>query len=189
MTTGTDAPRTATAAAPEAISLTVNGTRHRIDAARGEERLLDFLHEELDLTGTKFCCGIGICRACTVKVVRPPAGVAEPVIACSTALRLLDGAEVSTVESLAQGEVLDPVQEAFLRHFAFQCGYCTPGFAMAARMFLDWLETAPLTEAELPAAIETALGSHVCRCSGYVRYHAAVAELALAVLARKAVTK
>lgn len=172
------------------ITLTVNGQRHELDDARGDERLIDFLHEDLNLTGTKFCCGIGVCRACTVQVVRPPVGVAQPAIACSTALSILDGAEVSTIESVAQTaggvEVLDPVQEAFLRHFAFQCGYCTPGFVMAARMFLDGLEAAPLPPERLDAAIQAAIGSHICRCTGYVRYFAAVRELAEALLARRA---
>lgn len=170
------------------IRFTVNGQSHEIDATRGDDRLIDFLQEDLNLTGTKFCCGIGICRACTVAVAKPPSPVPSPTIACSTPLSLLDGCAVTTIEGLSQGDSLLPVQEAFLRHFAFQCGYCTPGFVMAAQIFLDDLATAP-PPADLDAAIARAIGDHICRCSGYVRYVTALRETALAVLAERGVVQ
>jgi aerobic-type carbon monoxide dehydrogenase small subunit (CoxS/CutS family) len=163
------------------ISITVNGVAHEVDDIRSSEKLIDFLHEDLNLTGTKFCCGIGICRACTVQVSKPPSVATTPVISCSTALGTLDGSVVSTIESVASDDgVPDDVQQAFLDGFAFQCGYCTPGFVMAARMFLDDLKAQPIPPEQLEDAMMTAIGSHICRCTGYIRYFDALRPLAIA---------
>ncbi|CUH65479.1 4-hydroxybenzoyl-CoA reductase subunit gamma [Thalassovita gelatinovora] len=160
------------------ISLTVNGIAYQIDDSRADDKLIDFLHEELNLTGTKFCCGIGVCRACTVQVSKPPNPAPAPVVSCSTALGSLDGSAVSTIESVARGGVLDPVQQAFLENFSFQCGYCTPGFVMASRMFLEGLKAQPVPADQLEDAMMTAIGSHICRCTGYLRYFEALRPLA-----------
>ncbi|MBU2959966.1 2Fe-2S iron-sulfur cluster binding domain-containing protein [Citreicella sp. C3M06] len=162
------------------IRLHVNGTLHELPDARGTETLLDFLHEDLNLTGTKLCCGIGVCRACTVQVVKPPSPALTPVISCSTALATLNGAQVSTIESVARDGVPDPVQQAFLDHFAFQCGYCAPGFVMAARIFLHGLEAQPIPPEQIEDAMRAAIGTHICRCTGYVRYFEALRALAIA---------
>ena len=168
------------------ITITVNGEAHDIPAERGAEKLLDYLQEDLNLTGTKLCCGIGVCRACTVKVVKAGSiNAPEPVIACSTALATLDNCAVTTIEGVADGDDLDPIQSAFLKHFSFQCGYCTPGFVMASKVFLDWLATSPQGEDGLDAAIEQAIGTHICRCTGYVRYYEALREVALDVIAQR----
>ena len=151
------------------IKFTVNGMAQEVPDARGEDRLIDFLHDDLNLTGTKFCCGIGVCRACTVAMAKLPNPVETPV---------------TTIEGVSAGAELLPVQEAFLRHFSFQCGYCTPGFVMAAKVFLDGLALAP-PPADLEAAMATAIGDHICRCSGYVRYVDALRETALAVIATR----
>jgi aerobic-type carbon monoxide dehydrogenase small subunit (CoxS/CutS family) len=165
------------------IQFEVNGKKHQVADNRAPEKLLDFLHEELNLTGTKLCCGIGICRACTVSVAKGKSPEEEPVLACSTALSTLDGARITTVEGVSNGRNLLPIQEAFLDHFSFQCGYCTPGFVMASKIFLDWLKTAPImTDAQLDTAIDDAIGEHICRCTGYVRYYQALKEQALVVL-------
>lgn len=164
------------------ITFSVNGAAQSVDDSRAGEKLLDYLHDDLNLTGTKFCCGMGVCRACTVSVTKAPNPNAEPVISCSTALATLDGTAITTVEGVASGTELHPIQKAFLEHFAFQCGYCTPGFVMASKIFLDWMQTAPIREDELDAAIDDAIGSHICRCTGYVRYYEALKETALAVL-------
>ncbi len=161
------------------ISFSVNGTGHQVDDSRGTETLLDFLHDDLNLTGTKLCCGIGVCRACTVSVAKGDTAAATPTIACSTPLHLLRGAHVRTVEDVADGDALAPIQEAFLKHFSFQCGYCTPGFVMAATVFLDGLSRNPIAVADLDAAIEDAIGAHICRCTGYVRYYEALREVAM----------
>jgi aerobic-type carbon monoxide dehydrogenase small subunit (CoxS/CutS family) len=167
------------------ILFTINGLQQSVDASRGGEKLLDYLHDEMNLTGTKLCCGIGVCRACTVKVVKGDSPAAEPVIACSTALATLDNCAITTVEGVAWGGVLHPIQQAFLDHFSFQCGYCTPGFVMTAVTFLDWLAASPVTEEDLDAAIEEAIGTHICRCTGYVRYHQAMRDVALKVIAER----
>lgn len=166
------------------IKFTVNGQPQEVPDARAETRLIDFLHDDLNLTGTKFCCGIGICRACTVAVAKPPNPTGMPVVSCSTALATLEGTEITTIEGVSDGPALLPVQDAFLRHFAFQCGYCTPGFVMAAKLFLDELERGPPPR-DLLQAITVAIGDHVCRCSGYVRYVEALRETALAVIEAK----
>jgi len=167
------------------IAFIVNGLPHEVDESRGDERLIDFLHDELNLTGTKFCCGVGICRACTVAASRPPNGAATPIVSCSTALSSVDGVSIVTIEGVSEGGALLPVQQAFLRHFAFQCGYCAPGFVMAAKIFLDGLAAAPVAREELDQAIQQAIGSHICRCTGYVRYYEALREVAEAVLDKK----
>lgn len=167
------------------IFFRVNGTPYEVDDSRGGDKLIDFLHDELNLTGTKFCCGMGVCKACTVSVTKVPNPNAEPVISCSTALATLNGADISTIEGVSDGEELHPIQTAFLEDFSFQCGYCTPGFVMASKVFLDWLETAPVKEDQLEDAINDAIGSHICRCTGYVRYYDTLRRTALAVMAEK----
>ncbi|SMX44430.1 (2Fe-2S)-binding protein [Actibacterium lipolyticum] len=168
------------------ISFRVNGHPHEVDAKRGGDKLIDFLHEDLNLTGTKFCCGIGICRACTVSVKKGRNEAEEPVISCSTALATLDGTSITTVEGVSNGDQdLHPIQTEFLKNFAFQCGYCTPGFVMAAKILLDQLETSKVSKDQLDGMIEEAIGTHICRCTGYVRYFEAVRKTALDVLAAK----
>jgi len=162
------------------ISFTVNGTPQSVPNSRASDTLLDYLHDDLNLTGSKLCCGIGVCRACTVSVTKGPS--VTPMISCSTPLSVLDGTEIRTIEDIAQGDGLSRIQQAFLHHFSFQCGYCAPGFVMAATVFLDALAAAPVPASQLDAAIADALGQHICRCTGYVRYHAAVKEVALEIL-------
>lgn len=156
------------------ISFSVNGKTVSVPAAEGELPLVEYLQEDLRLTGTKFCCGIGVCRACTVSVRRQPGAPPEPMIACSTPLSQLQGVDVSTVEGVARNGELHPLQKAFLEHFAFQCGYCTPGFLMAALILWERLRISPVPLNDLDGAIDDALGDHICRCSGYVRYYEAV---------------
>ena len=160
------------------IVFSVNGVVHHLDAARHDERLIDFLHDDLDLTGTKFCCGIGICRACTVASRCPPNTAATPIISCSTSLAMVDGLEITTIEGLTPADGLLPIQEAFLRAFAFQCGYCTPGFVVASKILLDDIRAAGRLPVDLDLAIEAAVGGHLCRCTGYARYYTAIRETA-----------
>lgn len=167
------------------ISFSVNGIAQEVDNARGSDTLLEYLHDDLNLTGTKLCCGIGVCRACTVSVAK---GVSvNPMISCSTPLSVLDGTEVRTIEDIAQGGQLSPLQQAFLRNFSFQCGYCAPGFVMAATVFLDSIARASITVERLDDAIAGAIGEHICRCTGYVRYYEAVKAVALDILLKKPV--
>lgn len=142
--------------------------------------LLDFLHEHLGLSGTRLCCGIGVCKACTVAARRVPSSQAQPMLACSTPVALLQGQSITTIEGTGTMEQPSPVQQAFLDHFAFQCGYCTPGFVMATEMLLARLRAQPISRDQLDAAIEDAVGQHICRCTGYARYHQAIRAVVLA---------
>jgi xanthine dehydrogenase YagT iron-sulfur-binding subunit len=116
------AAQSPTSAAPEAISvsLTINGTRHAV-ALDPRTTLLDLLREHLDLTGTKKGCDQGQCGACTVLVD------GRRVVSCLTLAVMKDGASITTIEGLAKDGTLHPLQQAFIDHDAFQCGYCTPG--------------------------------------------------------------
>lgn len=142
--------------------------------------LLDFLQDELRLTGTRLCCGIGVCKACTVAARRVPTSTAQPLLACSTPVALLQGQAITTVEGTGSMTQPSAVQMAFLEHFAFQCGYCTPGFVMATEMLLERLRAQPVPRHQLDAAIEAAVGQHICRCTGYARYHQAIRAVVLA---------
>ena len=136
------------------ISVTVNG-EPREGIVEPRKLLVDFLREDLGLTGTHVGCEHGICGACTVIV---NGHVAR---SCLMFAVQANGAEVRTVEGLATGNVLHPLQQAFHEHFAVQCGFCTPGFLMTA---CDLLETGKdFTEQE----IREALSGNMCRCTGY----------------------
>ena len=165
------------------ISFTVNGQPQMVANSRASDTLLDYLHDDLDLTGTKLCCGIGVCRACTVSVAKGP--TVTPMISCSTPLSVLDGTDIRTVEDIAADGQLSPIQQAFLHNFSFQCGYCAPGFVMAATVFLETLKRAPIRFDQLDDAIKDAIGQHICRCTGYVRYHEAVKQVAEDILLQK----
>ncbi len=167
------------------IRFTVNDVPRNAAEDRRDDKLIDFLHDDLNLTGTKLCCGIAICRACTVSAKKPPNRDATPILACSTPLWMVDGAEIKTIEGVASAGLLAPIQEAFLEDFSFQCGYCTPGFVIAAQILLDRLAATPKRPADLDAQIEGALGGHICRCTGYVRYFEAVKRTAEVILRGK----
>jgi len=136
------------------ISLKVNGIQYKKDV---EPRLLlsDFLRHELDLTGTHVGCEHGVCGACTVLMD------GEAVRSCLIFAAQADGCELTTVEGLAQGDKLHPLQEAFRDTHGLQCGYCTPGFLMTLIPFLK--ENPNPNEAQ----IREALSGNTCRCTGY----------------------
>jgi len=166
------------------ISLTINNKQiGPIDVPEGL-MMIDFLHEYLYLTGARRGCGQGICHAC-VAIVDHPSGTSEEVRTCITGAHFFNGKKVRTVEGHAkvdeQGEVveLSPIQQAFLEHYSFQCGYCTPGFVNAATIFVEKLKQEPIAREQLESAIEQALDSHICRCTGYVRYYQAVRDVVL----------
>ena len=140
----------------EGITLTVNGIRRKV-LCSGKESLLEILRDQLDLTGAKEGCGYGACGSCTVVVN------GQAVKACTLRGRdKLDGIEVLTIEGLADPEGnLHPIQEAFLRAGAVQCGFCTPGFIM--RLYALLKNKPEATEEE----IRKALSENLCRCTGY----------------------
>ncbi len=141
-------------AEPRKIRLTVNGVA-REGWAEPRRLLVDFLRENLGLTGTHIGCEHGICGACTILFN------GEAARSCLMLAVQADGAEIVTVEGLAKGGELHPLQTAFWEHHALQCGFCTPGMLLAA---LDFLKTNPdPTEEE----IRIGLSAVLCRCTGY----------------------
>ncbi|HSI98488.1 MAG TPA: (2Fe-2S)-binding protein [Gaiellaceae bacterium] len=147
------------------IEVTVNG---RLYCEEVEPRLLlsDFLRARLGLTGTHVGCEHGVCGACTVRLE----GVA--VRSCLTLAVQADGADVATVEGLARDGGLTPLQAAFRRHHALQCGFCTPGILLAAEHFLE-RHAAPTRE-----EVAEMLSGHLCRCTGYAPIVEAIHEVA-----------
>lgn len=166
------------------LKVTINGEAQPVEDIPEELMMLDYLHEYRNLTGTRFGCGQGMCRACTV-IVDNPDGSSEEVRTCITGAHFFDGKTIRTVEGHAQrddaGEVkeLSTVQQQFLEHFSFQCSYCAPGFVNAATVLVERLQREPVPRSQLEDTISEALESHICRCTGYVRYFEAVRDAVL----------
>ena len=147
------------------IKLKVNG--RDVDVSTEPERtLLEVLREDLVLTGTKYGCGEGACGACSVLVD------GKKTFSCSTPVSQVAGKAITTIEGLANGQTLHPVQEAFLQANAFQCGYCTPGMIMAT---IALLEATPKPSDE---QICDGMNGHLCRCCGYANIKDAVKRAA-----------
>jgi aerobic-type carbon monoxide dehydrogenase small subunit (CoxS/CutS family) len=161
------------------ISLTVNGRQTGHHTIPADLAMVDFLHDYLGLTGTKFGCGIGVCHACVV-IVDEPDGTSRTMWTCINRAATFAGKRVRTVEGHAKEGRLSNVQQAFVDHFAFQCGYCTSGFVNEATCLLEDLARNPVSRDGLENRIEASLGEHICRCTGYVRYYEAVRDLILA---------
>ena len=148
------------------LSLTINGERHELFVGV-HKTLLEVLREDLDLTGTKHGCELGECGACAVLLD------GQPILRClALPIELLER-EITTVEGLARGATVHPLQQAFAELGAAQCGYCTPGFLVTARALLD---ADPRPDR---ATIVEALSGNICRCTGYLKIFEAV-ELAAA---------
>jgi carbon-monoxide dehydrogenase small subunit len=143
------------------IHTVVNG-RALQPAVKPNQTLLEFLRDELHLKGSMEGCGVGVCGSCTVLVD------GRPVSSCLVLATNIEGKQVATIESLAVGDELDPVQQAFLEHQAFQCGYCTPGMIMATKGLLS--SNPQPTEDE----IRDYLSGNICRCGTYAEVLAAV---------------
>ena len=151
------------------VSFTLNGkpTRLTVDEDR---MLLWVLRDDLGLTGTKFGCGQALCGACTVLVDN------DAVRSCATPMRAVEGKHVLTIEGLSRDGRLHPVQEAFVQHVGFQCGYCTPGMILGAWALLH--KNPHPTRAQIVAHMD----DHICRCGAHVRIIQAI-ETASAALA------
>jgi len=166
------------------ISLTINGAAMGPIQTPDGLMMIDFLHEYVGLTGSRLGCGQGVCHACVV-ILDKPDGSSEEVRTCITGAHFFDGKKVRTIEGHAkrneQGEVveLSPVQQKFLEHFSFQCGYCTPGFVNAATVLIERLKREPIARESVEQEITKALDDHICRCTGYVRYYEAVRDVVL----------
>jgi xanthine dehydrogenase YagT iron-sulfur-binding subunit len=154
-----------------AITLTINGARRQVPIDDVRVTLLDLLRERLDLRGTKKGCDRGQCGACTVLLD------GRRVNACLTLALSCDGADVLTIEGLAQGQALHPVQAAFIEHDAFQCGYCTPGQIMSAvGLIMEGHAGAD------PERIREGMSGNLCRCGAYI----GIVEAVLAAQAQMA---
>jgi xanthine dehydrogenase YagT iron-sulfur-binding subunit len=147
------------------LTLNVNGTDHRL-ALDPRTTLLDALRDHLALTGSKKGCDQGQCGACTVHVD------GRRVLGCLTLAASVQGRRVTTIEGLAHGETLHPMQAAFIKHDAFQCGYCTPGQIMSA------VACVHEGHAGDDAAIREYMSGNLCRCAAYPKIVAAIREAA-----------
>ena len=150
------------------VKFTLNGKAASV-TTDDTRPLLWVLRQDLGLTGTKFGCGEAHCGACTVIVDK------AAVRSCSIALKDVAGKRVLTIEGLEQGERLHPIQQAFLKHHAFQCGYCTPGMIMNAYALL--LRTPRPTREQILSGMD----DNLCRCGAHVRIVAAIQEAAAAM--------
>lgn len=148
------------------IRVTVNGADYR-DEVLPRQSLADWLREGLGLTGTHLGCEQGVCGACTVLLER------QPIRSCLMFAVQANGRDLTTIEGVAQGhESLHPLQRAFARHHALQCGFCTPGFIMTCLPSLPDLATKTRTE------LREHLSGNICRCTGYVKILDAIADAA-----------
>ncbi|MHC2994625.1 MAG: (2Fe-2S)-binding protein [Candidatus Atribacteria bacterium] len=136
------------------IEFTINGKKRRL-SVKSNDLLINIIRNDLYLTGSKYGCGIGECGACTVLLD------SEPVLSCLTLAVTVDGKEITTIEGLARGDELHPLQKAFLKNGAVQCGFCTPGMILTATALLK--ENPNPTEDE----IREYMRGNLCRCTGY----------------------
>ena len=143
------------------LQLKINGEVFDV-AASATTYLVDLIRDTVGLTGTKKGCGVGDCGACTVLIDDKPA------LSCLTLAIACEGKDVTTIEGLSKAAELHPVQKAFIDKGAIQCGFCTPGMVLSAKVLLD--ENPSPTQAE----IKTALAGNLCRCTGYVKIVEAV---------------
>ncbi|VTZ50717.1 (2Fe-2S)-binding domain protein [Methylocella tundrae] len=161
------------------LALTINGRAHGPMDVRDDLTMNDFLREFLGMTGTKFGCGAAQCLSCVV-IVDLPDGTSETNPTCVASAASFDGKKIRTIEGHAENGQLTVLQKAFIEHFAFQCGYCTPGFLNEGQVLLERLARTPVARADLETTIAEALDGHLCRCTGYVKYHEAMRDVILA---------
>ncbi len=147
------------------IKLTVNGKQYETEI-KEHETLLELIREDLDLTGTKEGCSVGECGACTVFMN------GKTVNSCLVLASEADGADITTIEGLADGEKLHPIQESFEQLGGLQCGFCTPGMILSAKFLLD--ENADPTADDIAKGLE----GNFCRCTGYTKIFESVQDAA-----------
>ena len=161
------------------LTVTINGRAYGPREVRDELSMNDFLREYLGMTGTKFGCGAAQCLSCAV-IIDNPDGTSYTGPTCVVPAASFDGKSIRTVEGHAKNGELSVLQKAFITHFAFQCGYCTAGFLNEGQVLLERLAKQPVARADLDKTIAAALDGHLCRCTGYIKYHEAVRAVILA---------
>ncbi len=161
------------------LTVTINGSVHGPREVRDDLTMNDFLREYLGMTGTKFGCGAAQCLSCGI-IIDNPDGTSYTSPTCIVPAASFNGKSIRTVEGHAKGGELTALQKAFITHFAFQCGYCTAGFLNEGQVLLERLARAPIVRGDLEKTIAEALDGHLCRCTGYVKYHEAVRDVILA---------
>jgi aerobic-type carbon monoxide dehydrogenase small subunit (CoxS/CutS family) len=162
-----------------ALSVTINGRSFGPTEVRDELTMNDYLREYLGLTGTKFGCGAAQCLSCAV-IVDNPDGTSYTSPTCIVPAASFNGKSIRTVEGHAKNGELSVLQKAFVEHFAFQCGYCTAGFLNEGQVLLGRLARKRVPRVDLEKTIIEALDGHLCRCTGYFKYHEAVRDVILA---------
>ncbi|MCA9399507.1 MAG: (2Fe-2S)-binding protein [Candidatus Omnitrophica bacterium] len=153
-------------------TLHINGKKYQLEL-KGNETLLEVLRNNLGLTGTKTACEESECGTCTVNIN------GKSVLACITMAAALEGDRITTIEGLSDGDILHPLQQAFLDKGAVQCGFCIPGFIMSAKALLD-KNPEPTRE-----EIDYALDGNLCRCAGYLKIIEAIEEAGKTMKANK----
>jgi aerobic-type carbon monoxide dehydrogenase small subunit (CoxS/CutS family) len=165
------------------LTVKINGSIHGPRDVRDDLTMNDFLREYLGMTGTKFGCGAAQCLSCAI-IVDNPDGTSATSPTCIVPAASFDGKLIRTVEGHAKDGELTALQKAFITHFAFQCGYCTAGFLNEGQVLLERLARTPIVRVDLEKTIAEALDGHLCRCTGYIKYHEAVRDVILADPAR-----
>jgi aerobic-type carbon monoxide dehydrogenase small subunit (CoxS/CutS family) len=165
------------------LALTINGRAVGPFDVRDEMSMNDFLRERLGMTGTKFGCGAAQCLSCAI-IVDNADGTSVTSPTCVVPAVNFNGKAIRTVEGHAKNGELTTLQKAFIEHFAFQCGYCTAGFLNEGQVLLERLAKQPVARVDLEKTIAEALDGHLCRCTGYIKYHEAVRDVILAEPAR-----
>lgn len=161
------------------LAIRINGQAYGPMDVRDDLTMNDFLREILGLTGTKFGCGAAQCLSCSV-IVDDPDGASHTRPTCVASAASFNGKAIRTIEGHAKNGELSALQKAFIEHFAFQCGYCTAGFLNEGQVLLERLARERVARAELDRTIAEALDGHLCRCTGYIKYHEAVRDVILA---------
>jgi aerobic-type carbon monoxide dehydrogenase small subunit (CoxS/CutS family) len=159
------------------LAVTINGVLVGPTDVRDDLTMNDFLREHLGMTGTKFGCGAAQCLSCAI-IIDNQDGTSHTSPTCIVQAVHFDGS-IRTVEGHAKNGELSVLQLAFIDHFAFQCGYCTAGFLNESQVLLERLAKAPIARADVENTISEALDGHLCRCTGYIKYHEAVRDVIL----------
>jgi aerobic-type carbon monoxide dehydrogenase small subunit (CoxS/CutS family) len=161
------------------LAITINGRAYGLTDVRDDLTMNDFLREYLGMTGTKFGCGAAQCLSCAV-IIDSPHGASFTCPTCIASAVSFNGKAIRTVEGHAKNGELSILQKAFIEHFSFQCGYCAAGFLNEGQVLLERLANKPTPRADLDKTMGEALDGHLCRCTGYIKYHEAVRDVILA---------